>query len=94
MDGRSRHHHGDVRGRCTRRALHRVGDAAMTAIRAANGRMERYIPDPAAPHVVLQEDGRPAIKFARAIDAVHCAVECDADCIIDGLRINHAERAE
>ena len=59
----------------------------MTAIRGANGRMQRYVPDPQAPHVVLQEDGRPAIKFANPMEAYRCAAECEADCIIDGALV-------
>ena len=69
-----------------------MGDRAVTAIRAANGRMTRYVPDPRAPHVVLQEDGRAALKFAHAIDAVRIAVECDADCIIHGVLIRRDGR--
>ena len=59
----------------------------MTTIRGANGRMQRYFPDPQAPHVVLQEDGRPAIKFANPMEAYRCAAECEADCIIDGALV-------
>ena len=66
----------------------------MTAIRGANGRMQRYIPDPQAPHVVLQEDGRPAIKYANPMDAYHCAEACEADCIIDGALVRCGEQPE
>ena len=63
----------------------------MTAIRAANGRMQRYVPDPEAPHAVLQEDGRPAIKFARMCDAIRYAEECHADLIVNDVLIHYAE---
>ena len=66
----------------------------MTAIRAPNGRMQRYVPDPHAPHVVLQEDGRPAIKFARMRDAIRYAEECQADCILNNVLIHYAELVE
>ena len=66
----------------------------MTAIRGASGRMQRYIPDPLAPHVVLQEDGRPAVKFARMRDAIAAAQECQADCILNNALIRHRELVE
>ncbi len=66
----------------------------MTAIRNARGRMERYKPDPQAPHVVLQEDGRPAIKYRFALEAIQCACDCEADCIIGGHLIRFQEDAE
>ena len=66
----------------------------MTAVRAANGRMQRYVPDPLAPHVVLQEDDRPAIKFQTAADAIRCAREVGANAIIFGRFMRNAELAE
>ncbi len=61
----------------------------MTAIRAANGRMQRYTPDPEAPHVVLQEDGRPAMKFASALECYEAATQAHAACIVWGHRLNY-----
>ena len=65
----------------------------MTAIRAPNGRMQRYVPDPHAPHVVLQEDGRPAMKFADEWEAITVAAHAQADCIIRGVLVRFVERA-
>lgn len=65
----------------------------MTAIRAANGRMQRYHPDPAAPHVVLQEDDRPAMKFSDPVDAFLAAYAAGADCILWGVRMAYSEHS-